>query len=335
MTESSHQFPSISGPDSPRDIVPILETVKLCKSFFAGGLRGKPIQILNSVDMKVQAGDIRGIAGESGSGKTTLARCGLWLSKPSSGLVRFDGTDLSSLNPGALRARRREFQMIFQDPFASLNPSMTVGEILSEPFQIHKQEFEEPCDRRIHELMEAVSLDKSLTGRRPAELSGGQQQRVGIARGISLKPRLLIADEPVSALDVSVQAQILNLLADLPRRYGLTLIIISHSLWALHYLCTGITVMYQGRIVEEAPAVRFFENPLHPYSRILIDSMPSFNVHAQARSWSTSEEIPSAYRPPSGCAFHPRCPRMLPICRDQVPELAEVSPDQRVACFLY
>jgi oligopeptide/dipeptide ABC transporter ATP-binding protein len=335
MPESSDYTQLPSGPNQAEGTVPLLEIQGLCKRFFPGRLWGGSIRVVDNVDMKVGAGEIRGIAGESGSGKTTLARCSLWLSKPSGGLVRFDGNDLGKLNPSVLRAKRREFQMIFQDSFASLNPALTVEEILSEPFQIHQLEAGELRDHRIRDLMAAVSLDASLIRRRPAELSGGQQQRVGIARGLSLNPRLLIADEPVSALDASVQAQILNLLADLPRRYGLTLIIISHSLYALHYLCSGISVMYQGRIVEEAPAAQFFENPLHPYSRLLIDSVPRLGSPRPERSRPAMEENPFPFRSGSGCSFHPRCPKKLPVCSKQAPALMEISPGQKVACFLY
>ena len=187
----------------------------------------------------------------------------------------------------------------------------------------------------MRELMKDVSLSESLIRRRPAQLSGGQQQRVGIARGLALKPRLLVADEPVSALDVSVQAQILNLLADLKKRYGLTLILISHSLYAVHYLCTSVSVMYQGRIVEEAPAAVFFKGPKHPYSRILLDAMPTLDPLKRARGRPGVKENGRTPQVRPGCAFHPRCPRVFDPCRDRVPPLIEVHPGETVACFLY
>jgi oligopeptide transport system ATP-binding protein len=257
--------------------VPLLKIKGLCKDFRSDGLLRNSFRAVDNVDMEVSSGEIRGIVGESGSGKTTLARCSLRLIEPSAGSIYFAGQDLSGLSSAALRARRKEFQMIFQDPFGSLNPEMTVEQILLEPLHVHRIGNKDSRNHRIRELLEAVSLSESLMKRKPSELSGGQQQRVGIARGLILRPRLVIADEPVSALDASVQAQILNLLADLKKQYDLTLILISHSLSALHYLCTHISVMYKGRIVEEAPATRFFDGPNHPYSRSLLNSRPSLD----------------------------------------------------------
>jgi oligopeptide/dipeptide ABC transporter ATP-binding protein len=250
-------------------------------------------------------------------------------------MVQFDGQDLASLSPAALRAKRKEFQMIFQDSFASLNPGMTVGEVLSEPLKIHNVGTGDSRYRRIGELLESVSLSTSLIHRKPSELSGGQQQRLGIARGLALKPRLLIADEPVSALDPSVQAQILNLLGDLKRQYDLTLILISHSLHAVHYLCTHISVLYKGRLVEEAPAPVFFREPKHPYSRMLLESMPVLEPLKKTISSSTPREDISSAGTLSGCAFCSYCPHKLPVCAEQVPPLSEISPGEKVACFLY
>ncbi len=314
---------------------PLLRVRALCKDFPYRGFWGQSIRVLDGISMEVHSGEIRAIVGESGSGKTTLARCCLRLIEPSGGTVEFDGQDLALLNPGALRAKRREFQMVFQDPFASLNPAMTVEEILREPLQIHNIGTREFQDRRIRELMNDVSLNESLIKRRPAQLSGGQQQRVGIARGLALRPRLLVADEPVSALDVSVQAQILNLLANLKKRYGLTLILISHSLYAVHYLCTTISVMYQGRIIEEAPAATFFKGPRHPYSRILLDAMPVLDLTKPNPTGTLKTADAPVLRVRQGCAFHPRCPQAFAVCRDRVPLPAEINPGERVACFLY
>jgi oligopeptide/dipeptide ABC transporter ATP-binding protein len=316
--------------------VPLLEIRKLCKDFLSNGLWGKQMmRVVDNVDMEVDPGEVRGIVGESGSGKTTLARCSLRLLEPSSGSVFFDGHDLASLSAAALRARRREFQMVFQDPYASLNPSMTVEEIILEPFEVHKMVPRETRSLYLSELLDAVSLSESLLKRRPAELSGGQQQRVGIARGLALKPRLLIADEPVSALDASVQAQILNLLADLKKQYGLTLILISHSLYAIHYLCTRISVMYGGRIVEESPATSFFEAPKHPYSRLLLDSMPARDSLKRSGGYRAEGIFLSSPKVLSGCAFQPHCPQALEVCREQTPRLEEIRPGQKVACCLF
>jgi oligopeptide transport system ATP-binding protein len=312
--------------------VPILGIRGLTKSFPAGRFRERSIRVVDNVDMDVSAGEIRGIVGESGAGKSTLVRCSLRLLEPSSGSIQFNGDELTHLNASSLRARRRDFQMVFQDPYASLNRYMTVEQILMEPLQIHKIG---DCDfriRRVREMMEAVSLSESFMNRKPSELSGGQQQRVGIARGLILKPRLLVADEPVSALDASVQAQILNLMAELKRQYSLTLILISHSLSAIHYLCTHISLLYRGRLVEEAPAEVFFTEPKHPYGKTLLDAtmvLDPYQGH-QVRSTAAVNTVTG-----SGCAFHPFCAQKLSICARQVPQLKQVKEGEKVACFLH
>jgi len=331
--------------------MPLLKIQGLCKDFSSGSLWKKRARVIDAVDMEVRAGEIRGIVGESGSGKTTLARCSVRLIEPSSGSVQFDGQDLASLSPAVLRAKRKEFQMIFQDSSASLNPGMTVGQVLSEPLTIHNVGSGDSRERRIRELLESVSLSTSLIHRKSSELSGGQQQRLGIARGLALKPRLLIADEPVSALDPSVQAQILNLLGDLKRQHDLTLILISHSLHAVHYLCTHVSVLYKGRLVEEAPAPSFFREPKHPYSRVLLESIPVLEPLKKVRSSSAPKADTSSAHTLSGCAFYAYCPHRLPVCAEQFPSLSdphrlpvcaeqfpslsEMSPGEKVACFLY
>lgn len=315
--------------------VPLLRTQDLCRDFPSGGFRGKSTRIVDNVNIEVHSGEIVGIVGESGSGKTTLARCCLRLLEPTSGYVYFDGQDLASIRPASLRIKRREFQMIFQDPYASLNPAMTVEEILLEPLQVHKMNLLENTDAYLHELLSAVSLDTTLIKRRPGELSGGQQQRVGIARGLALKPRLLIADEPVAALDVSVQAQILNLLADLKKQYTFTLILISHSLYVIHYLCDRVSVMYRGRIVEEAPATAFFNEPKHPYSRILLDSMPMLDAPEQMQPITHRHINALVSNNRSCCVFHEHCPQAFSICKEQIPSFKETGPGEKVACFLY
>jgi oligopeptide transport system ATP-binding protein len=312
---------------------PLLETRDLCVDFPAGGIWGESARVLDHVDISVAPGEMRGIVGESGCGKTTLARCSLRLIEPSSGSVRFDGVDLASLNTAELRRKRREFQMVFQDPYASLNPTMSVEQIIQEPLLVHGIGTPDDRQDRLRELMAAVSLDEALAKRRPGELSGGQQQRVGIARGLALRPRLLIADEPVSALDVSVQAQVLNLFSDLKRRYDLTVILISHSLYVIHYLCTHVSVMYRGRIVEEAPSGVFFKQPKHPYSRALMESMPSLDPPAPRGAASLRET--DSKNPRTGCAFHPLCPCKTSTCSEQAPRLKEVAPGERVSCRLF
>jgi oligopeptide/dipeptide ABC transporter ATP-binding protein len=314
---------------------PIFEINDLVKDFPVGGISGRRTRVVDHVCTAVAPGEVRGIVGESGSGKTTLARCSLRLVEPTSGGSSFGGRSLTAMSRSELRKARRDFQMVFQNPLSSLNPSMTIEDILLEPLQIHDAGNRVEQRGRLHELIDAVSLDEAWMKRRPAELSGGQQQRVGIARALALKPRLLIADEPVSALDVSVQAQILNLLSDLKRRYTLTLILISHSLYVVHYLCTHVSVMYRGKIVEEAPTVGFFDGPRHPYSRMLLAAMPVLDPSGKKSIGSRKEDPASASSPGSGCAFYPDCPQKLSICREQIPELREVAPGESAACFLF
>jgi peptide/nickel transport system ATP-binding protein len=315
-------------------MVPILEIRGLTVNFKTGLFRrGRAVRALAGVDLVVREGDSIGLVGESGCGKTTLARCALLLQAPDAGSVLFDGCDLSRLPAAGLRSKRREFQMIFQDAIGSLDPRMTVGEIMSEPFEAQGISLDPGIRTRIRELLGAVALDESILSRRPEELSGGQQQRISIARALALKPRLLVADEPVSSLDASVQSQILNLLSEIQQKFGLTLILISHSLPVVRALCTRIAVMYLGRIVEEAAADDFFHIPRHPYSRCLMDSMPVMDVAHNLRGSLLPGEVPSPASPPPGCAFHPRCPRALPRCKSETPELQTIK-NSRVACFV-
>ena len=299
--------------------MPLLKLQGLCKDFSSGSLRKECIRVIDSVDMEVHAGEIRGIVGESGSGKTTLARCSCGSSSRPPVLVRFDGQDLASLSPAALRAKRKEFQMIFQDSFASLNPGMTVGQVLSEPLEIHNVGSREFRDRRIRELLESVSLSTSLIHRKSSELSGGQQQRLGIARGLALKPRLLIADEPVSALDASVQAQILNLLGDLKRQHDLTLILISHSLHAVHYLCTHVSVLYKGRLLKKLRLQVFSESRSIPIAGFCSNQCPSWNRSGRIALPPLQQWILHPQSTLSGCAFYAYCPQRLPVCGEQGP----------------
>jgi oligopeptide/dipeptide ABC transporter ATP-binding protein len=313
----------------------LLRVKDLCKDFPAGGPWRKSTRALDGVDLRVGAGEIWGIAGESGSGKTTLARCTVKLMEPSSGSVFFDGQDLAALQGAELRRKRREFQMVFQDPYASLNPRLTVAEIVAEPLEVHEEGTPRERAFRVRELLAAVALDESLLKKKPPELSGGQQQRVGIARGIALRPRLLVADEPVSALDVSVQAQVLNLLADLKKSRDLTLILISHSLYAIRYLCAHISVMYRGRIIEEAACEEFFSHPRHPYSQALLAAMPVLDpIRGRIIPLPKADAELESGRA-RGCGYRDRCPRRFSRCAEQVPPLAEIAPGQKAACFLY
>jgi oligopeptide transport system ATP-binding protein len=317
-------------------MIPLLQVQDLCKEFETATFwRHRPVRVIDGVDLSVHSGDTLGLVGESGCGKTTLARCMLRLIEPTSGSIRFQDQDLRLLSASELRARRKDFQIIFQDASASLDPRMDVGQILSEPYEAHGLGTESERMTWIRELLATVSLDEKLLQRYPEALSGGQQQRVAIARALALKPRLLIADEPVSALDASVQAQILNLLADLQKRFGLTTIFISHSLPVIHYLCTRIAVMYLGRIIEESRISNFFSGPRHPYSQILLRSMPSVSKKADTEAAPATGEIPSPASPPPGCSFHPRCPHAMQICMQMPPELVPIGENIKVACFLY
>ncbi len=313
-------------------MLPLLRLRGLCRDFGSGRRR---IRALSDIDLEVYPGETLGLVGESGCGKTTLARCALRLLEPTSGTIEFDGQNLLRLASSELRRKRREFQFVFQDAPASLNPRMTVRQILLEPYYAHALGSREERNGWISGLLKAVALDAAIADRRPGNLSGGQQQRVGLARALALKPRLLIADEPVSSLDASVQAQILNLLADLQKSFGLTLILVSHSLAVVHYLCTRVVVMYTGRIVEDAPAEVFFEGPRHPYSRLLLTTSRSPSPGQSGPSVLTAGEIPSPSTPPPGCPFHPRCPQALGLCRTLTPQLAAQKDRAEVACFLY
>jgi peptide/nickel transport system ATP-binding protein len=315
---------------------PLLEIQDLSRDFPVGAFaRSGVIRAVDRVNLQLYPGEVLGLVGESGCGKSTLARCACKLIEPTSGSIVFDGIDLGSLSSRSLRQKRREFQMIFQHPLASLDPRMTVEAILSEPYELQGLGTRRERKEWISELMDAVALDGSLAGRLPRSLSGGQQQRIVIARALALKPRLLVADEPVSALDASVQAQILNLLSELQKRYDLTILLISHSLPVIHYLSSRVAVMYLGRIVEDAPADLFFTAPRHPYSQALVQSMPALNHSLQATRPVLAGEIPSAADPPPGCRFHPRCPSVMPRCREEYPSLSACAENAKVACFLY
>ncbi|QIA27245.1 ABC transporter ATP-binding protein [Thermaerobacter sp. PB12/4term] len=314
---------------------PILE-VRNVKKYFPTGRRRPPVKAVDGVSFDVYPGETVGLVGESGCGKSTLARLIVRLLTPSSGTIRFDGQDVVAAGGSQLRRLRRDLQMVFQDPYSSLNPRLTVREIVGEPLLVHGVARGRQMERQVEELLEAVGLRPEHARRYPHEFSGGQRQRIVIARALALKPRLVVCDEPVSALDVSVQAQILNLLQDLQDRFGLTYIFIAHDLAVVQNISDRIGVMYLGRLVELARADELFERPLHPYTRALISAVPVPDPEAAARRERIvlRGEVPSPARPPAGCRFHTRCPLAVDRCRTEVPEWREVVPGHWVACHL-
>ncbi len=295
------------------------------------------VEAVRGVSFKIGRGRALGLVGESGSGKTTVARAVLRLITPAAGRVVFDGVDILPLDPAAMRRLRRRLQVVLQDPVGSLNPRLTVGRAIAEPMVVHGIASGAVCRERVAALLERVGLRAEHAGRYPHEFSGGQRQRIGIARALAVEPELIICDEPVSALDVSVQAQILNLLRDLQTDLGLTYLFIAHDLAVVRHFCDEVAVMYLGRIVEQAPAAALFERPRHPYTQALIAAVPSPKTSRGGDSVPVSGEIPSPLDPPLGCAFHPRCPIAQSQCSQEVPlmrPLGEPRRGHRVACHL-
>jgi oligopeptide/dipeptide ABC transporter ATP-binding protein len=319
-----------------RSSEPILKVQNLKKYFqvggglFAGG--GLTIRAVDDVSFSVRAGETFGLVGESGCGKTTLGQTVIRLHDPTSGQIVFNGTDISKLKARAMRPIRRDIQMIFQDPSASLDPRMTVGSIISEPLNINAKLSKSERRDRVQELLRVVGLNSYFANRYPHEFSGGQRQRIGIARALALNPKLVICDEPVSALDVSIQAQVLNLLKNLQDQFDLTYLFIAHNLAVVAHISDRIGVMYLGSLVEVGNSREITEAPRHPYTKALISAIPVPDPTRARNRIILEGDVPSPARPPSGCRFHPRCPIAQPNCAIDAPELLEKSPGHWVAC---
>ncbi|MGH6760827.1 MAG: ABC transporter ATP-binding protein [Phyllobacterium sp.] len=294
---------------------------------------GAVLKILENISFDIAKGEVVGLVGESGSGKTTIGRSVLRLIEPSAGEVVFDGTDLTRLSSGEMRRQRPRMQYIFQDPYASLSPRMTIGEILTEGLKIQKIGTSAERIQRARKALEQVELPPDAFNRYAHEFSGGQRQRIGIARALTLAPDFIVADEPVSALDVSIQAQVVNLLRELQQRLGLTMLFISHDLAVVEYICDRVIVLYLGRIMEIATAEELYARPQHPYTRALMSAIPSPDPAAKAERQILKGDIPSPANPPGGCVFRTRCPKALEACAAAVPELREVTPGHFKACI--
>jgi len=291
------------------------------------------VRAVDGVTFEILKGETLGLVGESGCGKSTVGRCLLRLIEPTRGEIFFEGKDVRALSGKALRGVRAEMQIIFQDPYASLNPRLKVRDIVGEPLVIHGAGTREERRERVAELLRKVGLDPDYMNRYPHEFSGGQRQRLGIARALALNPKLIVADEPVSALDVSVQAQVINLLEDLQAEFDLTYLFISHGLAVVEHISNRVAVMYLGRIVEVASAVELYANPQHPYTRALLSAIPVPDPTRKRERIVLTGDVPTPINPPSGCRFHTRCPDAIPECSQIDPDLREVAPGHTVACI--
>jgi oligopeptide transport system ATP-binding protein len=317
----------------------LLKVENLKKHFpITGGILGRPVSSVKAVDgvsFTVNKGETLGIVGESGCGKSTTGRMLMRLIDPSEGKVTFEDRELTSLSNSEMRKIRREIQMVFQDPYASLNPRHTVEKILEEPLKVHGMGSAKERKKRVHELLNIVGLSSYHAKRYPHQFSGGQRQRIGIARALMTKPKLIIADEPVSALDVSIQSQVLNLMQDLQKEFELTYIFIAHDLGVVRHISDRVGVMYLGKMVELSDSEKLYDKPLHPYTQALLSAVPIPDPDFKRETILLQGDIPSPSNPPSGCTFHTRCPHATEVCKQKVPEFKEHQPGHYVACHLY
>ena len=337
MTTMQETAPAAPRPAPNDDTLLEINNLKMYFPVTSGMLFQRTVAYVKAVDdvtFAVRRGETLGLVGESGCGKTTTGRCILQLYKPTSGQVIFEGQDLTQLGTKQMRAMRREMQVIFQDPYSSLNPRMTAGNIIGEPLIVHglvkgKNEYRD----RVAELLQNVGLNPYMADRFPHEFSGGQRQRIGVARALSVSPKFIVADEPVSALDVSIQAQIINLLEELQEQFNLTYLFIAHDLSVVRHISDRVGVMYLGHLVEIAERNEIYRNPMHPYTRALLSAVPIPDpiLDAQRERVLLSGEVPSPLNPPSGCVFHPRCPIADDNCAQTIPQLRPVAPDHLAA----
>ena len=317
---------------------PLIQVKNLTKHFpIKGGLFSREVasvKAVQNVSLEIRKGETLGLVGESGCGKSTLGRCIIRLIEPTSGQIFFEGKDVTHVKGEELRALRRKMQIIFQDPYASLNPRMTVGSIIAEPLEIHNL-FESRKDRmdRVKQLIELVGLRPEHINRYPHEFSGGQRQRIGIARALAVEPSFIVCDEPVSALDVSIQAQVINLLMDLQQQLGLTYLFIAHDLKVVEHISNRVAVMYLGKVVELADADELYMNPTHPYTRALLSAIPVPDPRKKDKRIILTGDVPSPISPPPGCHFHPRCPEAIEECKGTCPSLKVTRPDHETACI--
>jgi len=315
----------------------LIDVKNLKKYFYQGGgpfKKKEAVKALDDVSFYIKRNEILGLVGESGCGKTTCGKLILRLINPTAGSIYFDGHDITHLKPKQMSEFRKKMMIIYQDPYGSLDPRMTIGAAIAEPIEVHKlATTKEEKENKIIELMEKVGLTPDQINRYPHEFSGGQRQRIGIARALATNPIFIVADEPVSALDVSIQAQIINLLKDLQKDFGLTLLFITHDLSVIKHTSDRIAVMYAGKLVELASKQDLFHEPLHPYTRALLSAIPIPDPEYQTKYIPLTGEVPSLIHPPPGCRFHPRCTEAKPECSQVEPELREVKKDHFVACF--